>query len=344
MQDLVTFVVGPEKKEFVVHKSFVCHASSVLRAAFNSNFLEGQTQRYVLEDTTEAASTFSRSGSIHRNIHWDGESKNEPTSHSLPQAWVLAEKLLVPNSKIEWWIWLRICGRYEGLSRTRSPGSTTTLPAIVPYVGYTSINTPGICKVTLTGEPTFCSQPNFSLTWRLLEGYQFTKAWVLSRYERFLRQGWLRGEGINVRSWVFRHWGLAMSNPARIRQCIMAIWLIVIWEEWIYNGTMRFSWAGTLYEALQPYHWRPCTTQKASWIDVNVIFVDLWHIKAHRSRFIKQNSWNGQKLSPPSSSRNYYVLVWEDSQNPAWSILPLYLSPASPFVFGFLGSGCSNIC
>jgi hypothetical protein len=94
MQDLVTFVVGLEK-EFVVHKSFVCHASPVLRAAFNSNFFEGQTQRYVLEDTTEVAFHLFSEWVYTQNIHWDGESKDEPTSRSLPQAWVLAEKLLV---------------------------------------------------------------------------------------------------------------------------------------------------------------------------------------------------------------------------------------------------------
>ncbi|TVY50521.1 hypothetical protein LCER1_G005360 [Lachnellula cervina] len=50
---LVTLVVGPEKKEFVVHKEFACQYSPVFKAAFNSEFEEGQTQRYALEDVTE---------------------------------------------------------------------------------------------------------------------------------------------------------------------------------------------------------------------------------------------------------------------------------------------------
>ncbi|CZR51151.1 uncharacterized protein PAC_01026 [Phialocephala subalpina] len=38
----------PNAPPFVVHKDWVCHYSSVLNAAFNSNFLEGQTQEYRL--------------------------------------------------------------------------------------------------------------------------------------------------------------------------------------------------------------------------------------------------------------------------------------------------------
>jgi hypothetical protein len=97
LQDLVTFVVGPAKKEFIVHKSFACHVSPVLKAAFNSNFIEGQTQRYVLEDTTEAAFHLFSEWVYTQNIYWDGESKDEPSGYSLPQVWVLAEKLLVPK-------------------------------------------------------------------------------------------------------------------------------------------------------------------------------------------------------------------------------------------------------
>jgi hypothetical protein len=97
MQDLVTFVVGPAKKEFVVHKSFACHASPVLRAAFNSDFVEGQTQRYALEDTTEDTFRLFSEWIYTQNIYWDGESMETPASSSLPRVWVLAEKLLVPK-------------------------------------------------------------------------------------------------------------------------------------------------------------------------------------------------------------------------------------------------------
>ncbi|TVY24083.1 hypothetical protein LHYA1_G006973 [Lachnellula hyalina] len=51
--ELVTLEVGPEKKKFIVHKEFACHYSPVPKAAFNSEFIEGQTQTYVLEEATE---------------------------------------------------------------------------------------------------------------------------------------------------------------------------------------------------------------------------------------------------------------------------------------------------
>jgi hypothetical protein len=38
-----------------VHKEFACFASPVFDAAFNSNFIEGQTQTYKLDDTTSRA-------------------------------------------------------------------------------------------------------------------------------------------------------------------------------------------------------------------------------------------------------------------------------------------------
>ncbi|XMA14306.1 hypothetical protein WAI453_007097 [Rhynchosporium graminicola] len=57
MSNLVTFTIGPEKKKFLIHKNFACEASPIFKSAFNSSFVEGQSQEYVLEDTTEAAFT-----------------------------------------------------------------------------------------------------------------------------------------------------------------------------------------------------------------------------------------------------------------------------------------------
>ena len=50
----VTFLIGPEPNpaKFVVRREFACYHSKVLNTAFNSNFIEGQTQTYRLEDTT----------------------------------------------------------------------------------------------------------------------------------------------------------------------------------------------------------------------------------------------------------------------------------------------------
>ncbi|KAN0122662.1 hypothetical protein V8E51_000988 [Hyaloscypha variabilis] len=50
--ELVTIYVGPKKVPFAIHKEVACLYSPVLKAAFNSNFIEGQSQRYTLEEGT----------------------------------------------------------------------------------------------------------------------------------------------------------------------------------------------------------------------------------------------------------------------------------------------------
>ena len=52
---MVTIYVGPERKAFRVHKEVACLYSPVLKAAFNSNFIEGQTQTYTLEGFDDSA-------------------------------------------------------------------------------------------------------------------------------------------------------------------------------------------------------------------------------------------------------------------------------------------------
>ena len=49
---LVTLYAGQqeEAKSFLIHKDFACHYSPVLKAALNSNFVEGQTQSYRLDE------------------------------------------------------------------------------------------------------------------------------------------------------------------------------------------------------------------------------------------------------------------------------------------------------
>ncbi|KAH6671118.1 hypothetical protein B0J14DRAFT_595375 [Halenospora varia] len=53
---IVTFNIGPngspDQKSFIIHKEVACFHSPVLNAALNSEFIEGQTQTYTLEDTT----------------------------------------------------------------------------------------------------------------------------------------------------------------------------------------------------------------------------------------------------------------------------------------------------
>lgn len=51
---MVTLYAGEgDDHKFTVHKDFVCHYSPVLKAAFESDFIEGQTQSYRLKDTSE---------------------------------------------------------------------------------------------------------------------------------------------------------------------------------------------------------------------------------------------------------------------------------------------------
>ncbi|KUJ22815.1 uncharacterized protein LY89DRAFT_664601 [Mollisia scopiformis] len=54
----VTFLIGPDRSEFVVHKEVVFNRSQVLAAVFSSDCIEGQTQTMTIEDTTEAAFRF----------------------------------------------------------------------------------------------------------------------------------------------------------------------------------------------------------------------------------------------------------------------------------------------
>jgi hypothetical protein len=54
-EELVTFHIGkdPSMETFKIHKEVVCLYSPVLKAAFNSQFIEGQTQTYFIDDTTK---------------------------------------------------------------------------------------------------------------------------------------------------------------------------------------------------------------------------------------------------------------------------------------------------
>jgi hypothetical protein len=99
---MVTLYVGSKSgKGSHVHKDFACHHSSVFHAAFTTNnFLEGQTQTYVLQNTTEPV--------VRLLVHWmyteqldisESESAKPNSSEdlSLVQLWILADKLLIPR-------------------------------------------------------------------------------------------------------------------------------------------------------------------------------------------------------------------------------------------------------
>ncbi|TVY34855.1 hypothetical protein LSUB1_G005411 [Lachnellula subtilissima] len=98
--ELITLAFGPEKIKFVVHKEFACYHSPVLKAALNSNFIEGQTQTYTLKEPRETT------GRVF--VHWlysqqlldhdDWEPKKLQDKHLiLIQLHMLADKLRIPR-------------------------------------------------------------------------------------------------------------------------------------------------------------------------------------------------------------------------------------------------------
>jgi len=115
-KEMVTLIAveSDDTKEFLVHKEFACHYSPTLNAAFNSTFIEGQTQTYRLEKISE--------GAVRLLVQWlytqkldivqlrnsygepegdditemnDEETKDEYLC--LAQLWVLADQFLIPK-------------------------------------------------------------------------------------------------------------------------------------------------------------------------------------------------------------------------------------------------------
>ncbi|CZR51183.1 uncharacterized protein PAC_01058 [Phialocephala subalpina] len=116
---LVTFLIGPNAKPFLVHKEVILNKSEVLAAAFSSNFIEGQTQTYHIDDTTEEVFRFFVQWLYSDKLEvWqlNEERKhdiryilNNPKEHriwianensenqTLAALWVLADKLCLPT-------------------------------------------------------------------------------------------------------------------------------------------------------------------------------------------------------------------------------------------------------
>ncbi|KAH6671117.1 hypothetical protein B0J14DRAFT_656103 [Halenospora varia] len=97
---LVTFVIGSEKKQFLVHKQVACHSSEVLNAAFNGDFIEGQTQTYILNDVTDNAFTLVTQWMYFQKFDFpklDGDSvqPHQQKIGMLLETWVVAGKLLM---------------------------------------------------------------------------------------------------------------------------------------------------------------------------------------------------------------------------------------------------------
>ncbi|KAH7363908.1 hypothetical protein BKA65DRAFT_489913 [Rhexocercosporidium sp. MPI-PUGE-AT-0058] len=104
---LVTFVVGPNSTEFLIHKEVVCLYSDILRAAFNGNFTEGRTQTYRLEDTSEAAFRlfmqwlYCQKFTVLQTTPDDTNSLDGATEQAedmaLVELWILADKFGMPH-------------------------------------------------------------------------------------------------------------------------------------------------------------------------------------------------------------------------------------------------------
>jgi hypothetical protein len=106
MDEFVTLLAGrePTTKKFLVHKEFVCRHSLVFKAAFNSDFEEGRTQTYRLEDVPEGAVQMLVQWFNVRKLNTDqvGEKKT-PVLRTLELCtlWVLADRLLIPRLQNE---------------------------------------------------------------------------------------------------------------------------------------------------------------------------------------------------------------------------------------------------
>ncbi|TVY34190.1 hypothetical protein LSUB1_G007683 [Lachnellula subtilissima] len=112
---LVTFIVvenkGRKKTEtkFTVHKEVACYHSTVWRAAFKSNFIEGQTQTYQLEDTTSRAFKLLVQWLYSQRIQvrqldndWvrnNAISESKDEDYALLELWVLADR--ISNAKLQ---------------------------------------------------------------------------------------------------------------------------------------------------------------------------------------------------------------------------------------------------
>lgn len=106
---------NPEAEPFVVHKDFACYHSPVLKAAFNSDFLEGQLQEYRLDISGSAKNVvrilvnwfYTQKLEFQQITRLDGNASTGTMSDEVTQSllliklWILADKLLIPKLQNE---------------------------------------------------------------------------------------------------------------------------------------------------------------------------------------------------------------------------------------------------
>jgi hypothetical protein len=106
LEEFVTFIVGANKKKFLVHKDFACGYSPVLKTAFNSEFVEGKTQTYTMEDVSEEVFAILTRWLYTQNLDVKGlgatsEIASAVVVINLVKLWVLAERLMLPRLQNE---------------------------------------------------------------------------------------------------------------------------------------------------------------------------------------------------------------------------------------------------
>jgi len=101
----VTLYAGNEgtAKPFKVHTDFACHYSPVFKAAFNSDFIEGQSQEYRLDvDEEEVVRLlvewfYTQTLNTRRPDEKLDDAASMEEDLLLAKLWVLADKLLLPQ-------------------------------------------------------------------------------------------------------------------------------------------------------------------------------------------------------------------------------------------------------
>ncbi|ESZ95327.1 hypothetical protein SBOR_4261 [Sclerotinia borealis F-4128] len=110
--EMVTFIigVGEDQENFLIHKQVACQHSEIWDRAFNSSFIEGQTQTYCVEDTNVEVFRLLMQWVYQEkfdHVHSDrgqagsseckGETQQECAAEDilLVQLWILADRFLI---------------------------------------------------------------------------------------------------------------------------------------------------------------------------------------------------------------------------------------------------------
>jgi len=97
--DFVTFLIGKEgsEKKFLIHKSFACHYSPILKRVLGSS--EESPVVHHIKDTSEEAFSLLYQWIYEQALDdaWDSEVNNQQAAHLIIELYTLAEKLRIPR-------------------------------------------------------------------------------------------------------------------------------------------------------------------------------------------------------------------------------------------------------